>query len=1424
MSDALRPSRTRRGIRAGAAADGGAASAAAAAASAADADAEAEALIGVGLQPRELNKLEMQRFGGRIADYKQARSKIVQQWWQDCARPVSLRALLAAADDGALDITREAFFFLQENGYINFGVLPPEVPFDEAAALAAAEAAAAAAPTEDEKAVVFKLYELLRAADMNVRASLRASLRAPRASLLAPACARGRAPTRRRGAGVGAPQTTSEKAIRKELQTHFTASINKALVKTHVRAARRLGRRCRRVRARTRQPPAAPARRRRRRRRCRRLCVAQVNYFVQHLERKDTLQPLGYEGEADPAADAEACAQRAKAAAAAAAAKRAAAAEPPPKPAGRVIVVGAGPAGLAAATLLQRNGVEVVVLEARERVGGRVHSHTGDFAAPVDLGASLVAGTAPDTHEGLAPDPVTVVLRQLGIQLHTLDERLPIYDATGRLVPPELDTAVDRLRDDLMDAAQREADGDPAAAATQSLGAALERALEQRMRPPQAPPPANEQQPEPKQEPEQQPPEQQPEQPLEQPQPEQPEQPAQQLPEQEQPAVKQEQAAGAAQQPGADAAAPAEGAGEVKLEPKPEAEPAAEQPKAEGAAGAGAAAAAEGAGGEARPPAAAPPTPEMLELLDWHWANLEYGCSAPLSAVSLPNWHQDEEWMGFGGPHAMVVGGFGQAMRGLADQLGPALRLGAVVRRVEYDADGGGGGDAAPGGDATAQAERPPAVRVTLASGEVLGGALVLVTVPLGVLKAGAVAFEPPLPEWKAAAVDRLGFGHLNKVVLQFPSVFWDSQPDFFGVTQPGGAGGRGRGFMFWNLAAFNDGAPLLTSLVSGEAARAAEGESEAELRDHVMQALRRVFGASVPEPEAVHVTRWGCEEFSRGSYSYVAVGASGADYYLLSRPVASRVLFAGEHTCREHPDTVGGAMLSGMREATHALNLLRGADGRSAAELVGARTQTLSRADKRKREEDEAGGNSDDASEERRRRKAHKARRKDKSRRKEAKEHKDERTQRDSDGKQRAGARGRARRGRGPSAAGAAARAAHAAAAAAAPAAARAAGGRRGGGGGARERRLAGELPADAEARAAAREHYRDTVTLLWRGLLDAQSGEVETVNDVLAGCDSLDARQQCMAAVMRASPEAFAHLSRSAKFLGTLREWLAELLPERSDANQHVLIRVLELLAKLTPACAALSSSGLLESIKAAEAHRSREVAARAAPPPPAAGGAAGSSGGSSGGGGGDGGAERAVDVDMLPPDEREALEATQAAVREAQAQADAAAAQLAALQQALPGAVLGGSARVATFGEYKRGAKRVARDAEEEAAELAAAEAAAKRRKPGAAPGEPGDAAVAPQQQPREGGGGKDAAAKELQKFIKARLKPHFQAKAVDSEGCKWVLARVTEKVLAAGAGADGSADGLLAGKRAAKVGALIDSYVAKRKASAAKAGKP
>ncbi len=65
-----------------------------------------------------------------------------------------------------------------------------------------------------------------------------------------------------------------------------------------------------------------------------------------------------------------------------------------------VLIIGAGVAGLAAAGTLSRAGVRVLVLEARDRIGGRIATiHPAGLKAAVELGAEFVHGRPPETFE-----------------------------------------------------------------------------------------------------------------------------------------------------------------------------------------------------------------------------------------------------------------------------------------------------------------------------------------------------------------------------------------------------------------------------------------------------------------------------------------------------------------------------------------------------------------------------------------------------------------------------------------------------------------------------------------------------------------------------------------------------------------------------------------------------------------------------------------------------------------------------------------------------------------------------------------------------------------------------------------------------------------------------------------------------------------
>ncbi|MBQ0961187.1 FAD-dependent oxidoreductase [Ideonella sp. 4Y11] len=92
-----------------------------------------------------------------------------------------------------------------------------------------------------------------------------------------------------------------------------------------------------------------------------------------------------------------------------------------------VLVIGAGMAGLIAARRLHDAGVAVTVLEARERIGGRIHTSRLWPDLTVDLGASWIHGTQ--------SNPLTALAAEVGARLVTTDyDSFASFDARlGRL-------------------------------------------------------------------------------------------------------------------------------------------------------------------------------------------------------------------------------------------------------------------------------------------------------------------------------------------------------------------------------------------------------------------------------------------------------------------------------------------------------------------------------------------------------------------------------------------------------------------------------------------------------------------------------------------------------------------------------------------------------------------------------------------------------------------------------------------------------------------------------------------------------------------------------------------------------------------------------------------------------------------------------
>lgn len=118
------------------------------------------------------------------------------------------------------------------------------------------------------------------------------------------------------------------------------------------------------------------------------------------------------------------------------------------------IVIGAGFAGLAAARALTDAHFEVVLLESRDRIGGRVYTDY-TFGFPVDMGASWLHGVCEE-------NPLAPVIGRLGLPLYRTSgdnsvlfdhdlESYALFDTDGRQIPQELVTRVGRAFESILE-------------------------------------------------------------------------------------------------------------------------------------------------------------------------------------------------------------------------------------------------------------------------------------------------------------------------------------------------------------------------------------------------------------------------------------------------------------------------------------------------------------------------------------------------------------------------------------------------------------------------------------------------------------------------------------------------------------------------------------------------------------------------------------------------------------------------------------------------------------------------------------------------------------------------------------------------------------------------------------------------------------
>uniref|UniRef100_A0A7M4FSM6 [histone-H3]-N(6),N(6)-dimethyl-L-lysine(4) FAD-dependent demethylase n=1 Tax=Crocodylus porosus TaxID=8502 RepID=A0A7M4FSM6_CROPO len=284
------------------------------------------------------------------------------------------------------------------------------------------------------------------------------------------------------------------------------------------------------------------------------------------------------------------------------------------------------------------------------------------------------------------------------------------------------------------------------------------------------------------------------------------------------------------------------------------------------------------------------------KVLQFHLSNLEYACGSNLSLVSARSWDHNEFFAQFAGDHTLLTVGYSTVLDKLAE--GVDIRLNFPVCNIDYSGE---------------------EVQVTTTDGTMWAAQKVLVTVPLVLLQKNTIQFNPPLPEKKIKAINGLGAGVIEKIALQFPYRFWDSKiqgADFFGHVPPNSSQ-RGLFSVFYDMDPQGKYSVLM-SVVTGDAVMTIKNLDDKQVLQQCMTVLRELFKEQeVPDPVKFFVTRWSQDPWTQMAYSFVKTGGSGEAYDILAEDVQGKIFFAGEATNRHFPQTVTGAYLSGVREAS---------------------------------------------------------------------------------------------------------------------------------------------------------------------------------------------------------------------------------------------------------------------------------------------------------------------------------------------------------------------------------------------------------------------------------------------------------------------------------------------------------------------------
>jgi monoamine oxidase len=248
--------------------------------------------------------------------------------------------------------------------------------------------------------------------------------------------------------------------------------------------------------------------------------------------------------------------------------------------------------------------------------------------------------------------------------------------------------------------------------------------------------------------------------------------------------------------------------------------------------------------------------------------------------------------------------GVGNLVAHYAKDILPHVKLNTQVTKIQW------------------QNEGEHRVAIHTKNGDVYYAKNAVITVSVGVLKSGAITFEPPLPEEYCENLNHIEMGNFNKIFIIFDQNFR------FPVSKNTHLDVRTKSGQDIFYLAKDNGQPVVTTFLGGNHAKMCDEKPE-DAKKMALDGLAEIWGDEIRKHVIdTKATEWGNNPLVKGGYSRVDIGHHNVRE-ALAKPIENSLYLAGEAVGAVHPESgrnwathMAGAAISGERAARAILQL----------------------------------------------------------------------------------------------------------------------------------------------------------------------------------------------------------------------------------------------------------------------------------------------------------------------------------------------------------------------------------------------------------------------------------------------------------------------------------------------------------------------